>query len=251
MVVSTIVLASSAAKASDGCPQDPVGEPSECGTKFGQNWAVEHTLPLVLQFGIWHGAFVPRDVTFGASVSSPSRDANVNDPNSFEPVDGFDGTQRSSSLVRTWGAELRAHGFFTQGIYAGLELALAFGGSNQGPFEVAGHEISGSMAVVQVRFLPVVGLRVPLGPLSLRTEIALGGQVRSFHQEARLSSSKTVRIAAVSGATVLEPRMILDFWTGPKTTVSAWAGLNALRFRDHAIGLAFAFHGRSFDGARR
>jgi hypothetical protein len=48
---------------------------------------------------------------------------------------------------------------------------------------------------------------------------------------------------------VVEPRMALDAWLTPDTTLTAWAGTNVLRPGDLSMGIALAAHLRAFDGS--
>ena len=91
------------------------------------------------------------------------------------------------------------------------------------------------------------GVRLPLGPLSVRGEMLGGAEWISLQQYASIGQgSMTANATTVTW--LLEPRVAVDLWTTPYTAVSVFGTMPGFDSRAVNGGVAFAVHLRSFDG---
>ena len=91
----------------------------------------------------------------------------------------------------------------------------------------------------------VPGFDFQLGelPLTVRTEILLGGRLATFNGNTNDQKS----FLATSMTWVAQPRVALDMWTSPFVTVGAFAGANVVRQNDYVVGLSLAAHFAPYD----
>jgi hypothetical protein len=94
----------------------------------------------------------------------------------------------------------------------------------------------------------LVGVMIPgFARVRMRGEVAAG--VRIFDVDVDSASCQAGTICAAHLLQPLvEPRVVLDAWLSPWWSTSAWVAVDAIH-PDGAVGLSFAFHIRSFDGA--
>jgi hypothetical protein len=94
----------------------------------------------------------------------------------------------------------------------------------------------------------LAGVTIPgFAGVRVRGEVAAG--VRIFDVDVDHLSCRTgYACTAFLDRPVVEPRVLLDAWLSPWCSTSAWVAVDALH-PDGAVGLSFAFHLRSFDGA--
>lgn len=239
VLVSLTALPASAGK---NCVEvsDVVGD-RVCG-RYGNGWSAERTMPLVAAFGFFSSHVEPRGRTWHASIDKKG-DA------SSEGV-GVSGAAMGMRSVQTFGFDFRFVGNLSQHAYLGLDTAMAFAAIDSAVAPTGGFEFRDQKTLdfVHVREALVLGGRVPLGRLSLRVESLVGFDVVSASLEMRKGQGDWRRGSVTSFTFLLEPRVAVDVWMSPWSTVSLWAGTNFLHPNDRATGVSFAIHGRSFDG---
>ncbi len=234
-LVSFIALPASAGK---NCVEqsDVVGD-RLCG-RYGNGWSAERTVPLTAAFGFFTTHVEPRGRTWRAAVEKSSEGVGVS------------GAAMGMRSMQTFGFDFRFVGNLSQHAYLGLDTALGFGAIESAVAPTGGWEFRDKKTLdyLHVRESLVLGGRVPLGRLSLRVEALVGFDVASAGVEMRKGQGEWQRGSVTSIMLLLEPRVAVDLWTSPWSTVSVWAGTNFLHPNDRATGLSFAIHGRSFDG---
>jgi hypothetical protein len=134
--------------------------------------------------------------------------------------------------IRGYGIDFRLAGYFARHGYLAFDWALALGRARS----------DAGVNFFQARVGPTVGVRVPLGRLSLRVEGLTALQVLLVSTGDRGKSSGGAMLA-------IEPRVAVDWWFTPDSTLTAWAGANVLRNGDYSFGLSIGGHLRAFDGA--
>lgn len=236
-----VLVAPAAARAHKHCVEtsDVVGE-RNC-SRYGAGWAAERSVPIVLGLGAFHGQVSPIGRSFAGKIGKSS-------PTLYD----YQGDETGLSTVKTYGFDLRTHGFLTRSLYLGFDWAMAFAHASPQAHVADGWALAprNGLNFFQLRVGPSLGLRIPAGRLSLRGEIGFGLQILSMTQNARpLQSTATSAGAATYVGGYVEPRVAVDAWTSPWSTVSVWGGVNVLHPADRSFGLAFALHGRAFDGA--
>jgi len=216
---------------------DVVGD-QVCG-RYANRWSVERTFPLSIGTGLWMTHLEPRGRTWRGSLGKNS--------SGF----GVAGGDMGIRAIDAMGFDFRFVGHASQHIYLGLDWGLAFGaiGSTVAPTEGYSFRDAKTLDFIQARTSFVLGGRVPLGRLSLRLETLIGIDIASVGVDMRKGDNgEWTRGSITSVGLLLEPRLACDLWTGPWSTVSAWAGTNFLHPNDRSMGVTFAIHGRSFDG---
>jgi hypothetical protein len=94
----------------------------------------------------------------------------------------------------------------------------------------------------------LVGAMIPgFAGVRVRGEVAAGVRIFDVNVD-HLSCRAGYDCTAFLDRPVVEPRVLLDAWLSPWCSTSAWVALDAIH-PDGAVGLSFAFHLRSFDGA--
>jgi hypothetical protein len=216
---------------------DVVGDRT-CG-RYGDQWSTERTFPLVIATGMWSGHVVPSLHRWGASIGKDNP-ARV----------GIDGRELGITSVNDVGMDFRFHGYAAKHFYVGMDWAIALGKVNTKLTQNEGFEFRDKSSVnyAHVRFAAVLGGRVPLGPLSARLEALVGLQIVSISMEARKNGSDWVSASVTSAGLILEPRLAVDVWTTPWSTLTAWGGMSVIYPADRTMGLSIALHGRAFDG---
>jgi hypothetical protein len=142
---------------------------------------------------------------------------------------------------------------FTSWIYGGAELEVGAGSDELPGTTASGYRISpsseGGINAVMAGAGGYAGLRLPLSYFTVRGETLFGGRMVGVNQDARSLASGQLRTAGSTlGAAIIEPRLLLDFWLERTTTVSIYAGFNALHPSDGIGGLMIGLHGRRYDG---
>lgn len=210
-----------------------VGE-TQC-SNFGAFWSTERAFPLFAAIGGW------------SSVIQSSYDAK------FVNKEGATVATTNSRLhgtLRAYGGEVRAGGYFTRYTYFALGFGLALGSNKGDTVESNGHQVSRQDGVnfIHARFAPVVGVRAPLGRLAFRLELATALQLVSVQFKAIGADGSEKAGSAGSAGFALEPRVAVDVWPTPDTTLSLWSGANLLRPGEMTFGLMIGGHIRAFDG---
>lgn len=241
LVGVAVVCLAGEARAGNQCHEvsDTVGE-RKCST-FGQRWATERSIPMFAAFGGWSSVVQPTGRGF---------DGTLRAPDGANPV-AFRSSQVIRGPIRSFGVDLRLGGYFARYGYVALDWALGLGHAQGQPWASSGYRIEPASGVnfFHARVGPAVGVRVPLGKVSLRFEGLTALQLLLLSTEV-YGPEGTRRDGGGGGVMLaLEPRAAIDLWVAPDTTLSAWAGANLLRSGDYTSGLSLAAHVRAFDGA--
>lgn len=231
------------ASASNSCVEksDVVGD-RVCG-RYGDRWAKERLFRVVLGAGFWTGHVTPPSRSWSGSFGKDS------------PIKvGIPGAALGVSTIDDVGFDFRLHGYASRNVYLGFDWALAVGAIQtklaqpQGNIEL---QHAGGLNFIHAKLGGVVGARLPLGPLTARLESVIGVEIASISANGRrLGQTEWIRGGITSVNLLLEPRVGIDLWTSPWSTVTGWGGMNMLYPSERSIGVSFALHGRAFDGAR-
>lgn len=208
-----------------------VGE-QKC-SQYGTGWTRERGWALVLDLSLLRTEFGLGGRGFAAKVGK-------NGPTLYE----FDGA-RTGDVARTTGFSLRMLGFLGAG-YVGLEQSVGFGRYDGRSFQAGDYAVSpaSGLSVIGATFGIPLGMRIPLGRVSLRGEMLGGFTLLTLTQEA---NGARANATWVGGA--LEGRGFVDVWLATDTTLSVLVGRDLLGRGDTRFGLSLAFHTRAYDGA--
>lgn len=234
-----VLLVAGAAHARQQCQEvsEVVGE-RRCST-FGFGWSTERSPPLFVALGGLSSFVRPVGSAFDGEVSG----ANGKLP--------FEAARFVRGPIQSYGGDLRVGGFFGRNGYVAFDVGFALGHARGEPYERGGYRLSPASGVnfVHARVGPVIGFRVPLGHLSLRFETVTAFQALLLMT--RVDGPEGTNKQGGTGGAMLaiEPRVALDLWLTPDTTLSAWGGTNVLRPGDVSTGVSLAAHFRAFDGA--
>ncbi len=170
-------------------------------SRYGHGWSSEGSLPLTLEFGL-------RRTTFGL----PGRDFPAKFTKHGPVAYGFDGGS-AGAAVSAYGFSLRSTGMLGSFAYIGFEQAFVFGHLDGAPFEAGGRSVvaASGLNAVAASFGVPIGVRLPLGKVSLRGETFLGLTILGLTQEA---GGKRANASWVGGA--VESRGIST--SGSRTT---------------------------------
>jgi len=91
------------------------------------------------------------------------------------------------------------------------------------------------------------GLRLPLGPVSLRGEMLVGANWVSLSQYASNATNKLTSTATAITA-LIEPRAAIDLWVTPFATVSLFGAMPSFEPSAVDAGIMLSGHFRAFDG---
>jgi hypothetical protein len=202
-------------------------------TRFGGEWATDALPRFFMGAQVVHTLLAPG-----------GRGVDVSPGKAWGSVDGSALGVRDLDAT---GAQLRVGAYFLGPLYLGVGYGLGFGSSSFRPFEDRGAVVTPAPGVASIllgTWDAFLGLRVPLGRLSVRLEAfaaleAMTVDARRGTQEAYLSVSRDV----------LESRALLDIWATPHTTFGLFGGVDVLDPKGGTLGVTFEFHLRSFDGA--
>lgn len=235
-VIAVLCTASPASARTNRCYETGtvVGE-TQC-TNFGAWWATERAVPLFGGLGAWTG-FTQSPLT--GSITKEG-----------QTLAGIDSTQLARGALRAHGGDIRVAGMVSNYLYIGLGWGLALGSNTGNTVDSNGYRIAlrSGVNMIHGRVAPFIGVRAPLGRLSLRAELAPSLQILSVLVQATDAEGKVTPGSAGGFRFALEPRLAVDYWTTPDTTFSLWSGANALRPGDITVGLAVMGHIRAFDG---
>lgn len=208
-------------------------------SRYGDRWSSERTFPLVLGIGMWSGHVVPANRNWSGTIgkNNPERLKVAGDGLGIRSIDDV-------------GFDLRFHGFINKHFYTGIDWAMSFGNVHPriAPQQDFVFEEKRSLNWVHARIAGVVGGRLPLGPFSARLEALVGLQVASVSVLASKNGGDPLNGSFTSVAFLLEPRLAVDVWTSPWSTITAWGGASVFFPADRTMGLSIALHGRAFDG---
>jgi len=161
----------------------------------------------------------------------------------------FTGDSLGDAPVRAYGGEVGLDWAFNSFFYAGAAAAWGEGAWSAAPFTSGAMSIDPRGTVNAHLWLTGLraGVRLPLGPISLRGEMLGGAEWIALQQYASVGqSSMTANATTVTW--LLEPRVAVDLWTTPFTALSVFGTMPGFDSRATNGGVAFAVHLRSFDG---
>lgn len=233
LVAAVSILTTRAAAA------DCAGADKSCPTTVSQAMAQSSgRFPLILSLGVRSLSYAP---------SSHDRfDGNIQaSPMGYS----FSGDALGDAPLRAYGVELGADYALTPLVYAGLATAWGEGTWSAQPFESGGVAVSPRATVNSHMWLSGVraGVRLPLGPVSLRAEVLGGAEWIDLQQFAGMAGSQmTADASTVSW--LVEPRVSADLWVTPYLVVSAFGAMPGANTQAANGGLMLAWHWRSFDG---
>jgi len=243
IVVAAVTLGAPAvASAHKSCVEksDVVGD--RVCSRYGARWASEHMFRIVLGAGFWTGHTTPTSRSWSGSFGKDG------------PIKlKLPGRALGVSTIDDVGFDLRMHGYASRYVYLGIDTALAFGAIRTNTEQQPNLELAHAAGLnfVHAKIGAVVGTRIPLGPVTARLEGVIGLELASINAKARRpGTSDWIDGSFTSANVLLEPRVGLDVWTSPWTTVTAWGGVNMVYPSERSIGVSFALHGRAFDGAK-
>lgn len=238
-VVACGVMAAGVAQAR--CP-DPdtlvVGDTCKQYGEDGESSWSSGAFPLVATVGFRSLSYVPAmGGTFDGNVETS--------PLAYS----FPGQSLGAGSLRTYGMELGLDWVPVPFAYAGVSLAFGFGQWNGTGFNASNLGITsrGSLDASMFDYGALAGLRLPLGTVSLRGEMLVGGSSVSIDQYAQSGNSQLTATASTT-VLLLEPRAALDVWVTPTITLSLFGSMPA--FVPEAVngGVILSMHLRAFDG---
>jgi hypothetical protein len=238
VVVAALLVTGTASASSRHCVETGtvVGE-TTC-RRFGQWWATEHAIPVFGGVGMWSSVvrnpFLARVYDKQGTTVATATTSDV-----------------AEGPLRSYGGEFRIGGFATNLFYLGFGFGLGLGKNRSQTIDRNGYAVSldDGINFVHARVGPFMGLRAPMGRLSFRAEVAtpLDLMFVSFRSMGADRSERSVGAGGVGIA--VEPRIAVDVWPVPDTTISLWAGADVIRPGNMTMGLTLTGHLRAFDGA--
>ncbi len=212
---------------------------------YGAHWSPERSARLTGGFGMSMSSFAPAGRSFGGGVSQ-SRNGG------YAPV-RFDGTKLGVASLHTTSVEARFHGQVWDGFYLGGSIGFGWGRvkSQTVQTESLHLEDDPSVDLLHLRVGVLVGYRIPLHWFSIRIESLVGTDVLALDQYGVARTGQRTGVTSFDVTALVEPRLALDVWASPWTTLSFYAGKNALRAHDHTLGFTISGHLRPFDGEFR
>lgn len=217
-----------------------VGE-QKC-SEYGSSWAIERQLPLTFRFGFRHAAFSPSGLQFNEGYKRRNR------PTGYQGY-RFDGAALGVPTLSALGFDGGVTVFVAGQLYVGLDSGFAVGTARTASFSTDTHALSDAKGIDVLMFHGggMFGYRIPLGRVSLRGEMLLGGTAVTVSQSVK-SPGVPSHGSAGAGRLLFEPRVAADIWFTQHVSFGAYAGVNLLDTRGHAIGIALTLHARAFDG---
>jgi hypothetical protein len=204
--------------------------------RFGDGWATERRPPIDLGLDLPYMTFDPNGTSFDASKGK-------NDPAHFT----YPGQSLGVKSIDTFGFGLKITGYFLGPLYTGVTFGLTFGRNDYDTVTANGTPLSRSDSAVNTTGFyggALLGVRLPLGRISLRFETLFGGTSLTIDQHSSVGD-----YSSTAGHWMIEPRATVDVWIRPNVSLGAYGGINALDAGDRVLGLSLEYHVRSFDGA--
>lgn len=205
-------------------------------TRFGEGWDVSSWPALTFGLSTSLRRLTLGDVTLGGT--------STHDENPYRYR--LRGSDLASDGDGLFAVGLRGTGFLSRHLYTGLELAFGVRPLD-GPALTDGLiELSPSSASLFTGGA-IGGVAIPVGPLALRGEVAIGVRTLSIHFESRRGRCVTTTSATTSGVWI-EPRLALDWFFTPWLALGAFGGADLLDGAAWHGGLTVSVHTRSYDG---
>lgn len=198
-----------------------VGE-SPC-TEFGEFWSVEGQSPINVQ------------VTGGISrvVTFPS-------------VTNDDGARTSGDTLTLGEVAVQIFWVPSPYLYLGGGFGVGFGVGPGGTVIVPRGDSSTSVTAGSLMVMPVVGARLPLGPVAVRAEVT--GPLRAVGVIGPTDALDQKRNTLDYGMISVVPRLILEVWTDHRTSLGLMGGADVVHLGGATFGLVYSAHGRAYDG---
>jgi hypothetical protein len=204
--------------------------------RFGSEWAFERYPRFVISLEIGDSVFDPGRRTFDFAECKSCG------------YHSFPGSALGPGMFEAKGAGLEIDLFLLGPLYLGARLAEQVGTNAIGSVvtDDGVHLAGSSSALTYVSSAQLtLGVRAPLGRVSLRFEGSVGDEFLTLDQTASDGQEGT---SWASPWLLLGARGMVDVWATPGMTVSVYGGTNLLDVSERTLGLAVAFHMRSFDG---
>jgi hypothetical protein len=238
-VLACAVMAAGVAQAR--CPDPDTLVVGDTCKQYGEDGASKWSageIPLVATLGL-------RSLSYAPSMGG-TFDGNVEtSPLAYS----FPGQSLGSTSLRTYGMEAGLAWYPIPFAYVGLSLAFGMGQWSGAGFSSNNLGISsrGSLDASMINYAALAGLRLPLGTMSLRGEMLLGGSSISIDQYAQNGNNQLTATAS-STVLLLEPRVALDVWATPTLTVSLFGSMPSFDPDAANAGIILSMHLRAFDG---
>jgi hypothetical protein len=164
----------------------------------------------------------------------------------------FTGSALGSSAVRSYGGETGAAWLPFPYLYLGAALAFGMGSASPPAFTANGLTITpgAGVNVSDTGVGGVVGVRLPLGALSLRADALLGASFLSLDEYVS-TGGRQLTASGSATAFLVEPRLHADVWLTPFVTVGLFATMPSFTPSATNAGFSLAFHTSAFDGRFR
>jgi hypothetical protein len=161
----------------------------------------------------------------------------------------FRGNALGSSAIRSYGGETGLAWLVVPYFYVGANLAYGAGHSSASPFVANGLTLSpgAGLNVDDTVVSGVVGMRLPLGPISVRADLLAGASLMSVDQYATSGANQLTATGSATGL-YLEPRVHVDVWVTPFFSVGAFAGMPSLDPTGTNAGITLSVHTVAYDG---
>ena len=160
----------------------------------------------------------------------------------------FPASSLGSTSLRLYGGETGLAWLPLPYLYVGAAAAYGTGTLSFRPFSASGLTITPGtgLDVDETVFGGVLGLRLPLGPVSVRVDALVGGAWFDVDQYAR-SSPNQLTATSEASAIFVEPRVHTDLWITPFFTLGLFAAMPSFNLGATNVGLTLAAHTTAFD----
>ncbi|HTR49737.1 MAG TPA: hypothetical protein VMJ10_03455 [Kofleriaceae bacterium] len=231
-IVAIAIVSTSFGRArADDCTGDAAPSP-DCNAVFAMHRELA-TPPKVRTPGRFALSFGYRSDEFDPS----GRAFAVTPAHAVNTIGHFDGSRLEP--MRGDGAYLDFRVYPDPRWYAGFDLGAAAAASPDAAFLARGVDMMPWHEATLATMNAVIGARLPLGRISLRSELAAG-----VHSALLASAA----VDAECDAAFVEPRVAVDVWLHPWWAAEGFAGVNLLDRTEHFFGVGLAFHSQAFDG---
>ena len=210
-------------------------------SRYGSTWSTEESFPIAVGLNASYLSFATEGRTFKGGIKVGSK---------VTPLQ-YDGSALGKSGLGSGGIGVRITVFPHPVVYLGLEYGITLGRNQPMSFSADGATYQATSKLVDTTGLSaggLVGLRLPLGPVSVRGELFVGGYGVNLYQSVVTGALSNASVAMAAGVPVVEPRVAVDLWTTPWLTLSGSYGRNVLDRGSQLGALSLTFHGRGFDG---
>jgi hypothetical protein len=165
----------------------------------------------------------------------------------------FPATQLEAPALRAYGLEANVLVVPWRYVYTGVTAGIGWGQYDGAPLVANALSIQPGVFpnMTQVAVGGVVGLRVPVGPVTVRAGATLGLDSLSLSQYASPSGSTgSTALTATGSATglLLEPRVDVDWFATPFCSAGVFVTMPYLEPEATNVGLSLTLHMRDYGG---